>query len=548
VSGDGGPSTDLAGVPNPCGADLLNDPNNCGMCGNVCPAGMGCAGGACACPIYQAFCGGKCIPVVNDPMNCGGCGIACTGTLACSGGKCESGCLPGLQACNNACVDTSTDNANCGTCGHTCGMGMGCVGGGCAPAVMVGPPPAKCVNGGPPIGVNNGTTTTCSGNLAQTTFTWALCSCTDVSVSSQLLTDAFDSSKGPYMPGGLGGGVGLNGADNASDVVDIWGTLWASSMNGVMSSSQNTVHLEFHSGGPVDVQGFTVGKDALVNGNINGDPMSVAGTLFVPQSATLNGNVTYGKLVRGPVTVPPPCDLCGNNAIAVAQIVASYKTMNDNALIGLDPAVFSGGGGNAARLDLPCGYYYLDALRNSQALAIVAHGHTALFIGGDINTSNPLSITVADPTSTLDLFIGGTINTSDALNLGSPQYPALMRTYVGGTAGITFSDAANIGSDFYAAAAPVSWSADAVVYGAVYVGNFNDSSAASIHYDRAVLAQGMGCPQPGPTDGGVPMGCGSCKDCGNQACINGMCSSCTDNSQCCPPLICDRGTCVVPVQ
>jgi hypothetical protein len=39
--------------------------------------------------------------------------------------------------------------------------------------------------------------------------------------------------------------------------------------------------------------------------------------------------------------------------------------------------------------------------------------------------------------------------------------------------------------------------------------------------------------------------CGSCKDCNNQACINGTCGMCTGSSQCCPPLTCMNGTCIL---
>ncbi|MEE8410182.1 MAG: hypothetical protein V3T05_11290 [Myxococcota bacterium] len=38
-------------------------------------------------------------------------------------------------------------------------------------------------------------------------------------------------------------------------------------------------------------------------------------------------------------------------------------------------------------------------------------------------------------------------------------------------------------------------------------------------------------------------GCTDCRDCNNQACISGVCSACTDSSQCCAPLLCIGGTC-----
>ncbi len=35
--------------------------------------------------------------------------------------------------------------------------------------------------------------------------------------------------------------------------------------------------------------------------------------------------------------------------------------------------------------------------------------------------------------------------------------------------------------------------------------------------------------------------CGGCQDCGNQACVNGACSACTSDDQCCAPLVCGLG-------
>src|SRR5262245_31088228 len=166
--------------------------------GQPCPGGQQCNNGTCGCPPYQAFCNGQCIPVANDANNCGGCDVKCTGALACSGGKCEAGCLPGPSICSNACVDTQNDSNNCGTCGHKCmptggGQPTGCAAGTCVPAAGSSTGPAgMCPNGGPPITVGTPGGGVCSGNLAGNTFTWALCSCSNVSTQSLLDTDAFD--------------------------------------------------------------------------------------------------------------------------------------------------------------------------------------------------------------------------------------------------------------------------------------------------------------------------------------------------------------------
>src|SRR5262249_28566398 len=243
------------------------------------------------CPPYQSSCHGACIDTVSDPLNCGGCGITCTGNLACSGGLCSATCLPGLSICGNSCVDKSTDNKNCGTCGHTCGAGEGCAGGNCVTAVVV-PTPASCQGSGPPIEVPvPGGQPVCGGNLAQRTFTWALCSCKDVNVSSDFRTDAFDSSRGPYMPGGIGGAVGLDGRFNGSDHISIGGTLWASASGGVSLSSGATIGQELHSGGPVSVSSrVTVAEDGFVVGNVSGGgELSFGGDLHVSPDAGVSG-------------------------------------------------------------------------------------------------------------------------------------------------------------------------------------------------------------------------------------------------------------------
>jgi hypothetical protein len=404
------------------------------------------------------------------------------------------------------------------------------------------------VGGGPPIVVNGGDAgaPTCTGAIAQTLFTWALCSCTDVTVSQTLLTDAYDSSKGPYQapPYQLGGGVGLNGMMTVSAGANIYGTLWASSTSGTTVSSPTHVYQDLHSGGSIGTStSFAVSDDAYVDGNIGGS-VAIGKTLYQPASDTRAAAVTYGALVNQAVTVPQPC--CGpQDQVPVAAIVAGAAGNNDDATAGFTDTVLAQGS-TVQRLDLPCGNYYFTEISPQHALTIVAHGHTAIYVQGNVNSSNPIAITL-DPGMTLDVFIAGTIDASQVLTLGNPNYPALMRVYVGTTGALAFSQTANIAADFYAMYAhPVSWSQAATVYGSVYVGDFIGSQVTAIHYDRAALTTGQECPPPA-TDAGPP-GCQSCTDCGNQACVNGTCGSCTSSAQCCGPLQCQNGTCVLPAQ
>ena len=523
--GDSGEAGDSATCSN-----TKTDPQNCGVCGHACGTGQGCANGVCACPPYQTFCNGACVPTNADPNNCGGCGIACTGAQACSAGACDTGCLPGLSVCSNTCVDLSNDNDHCGDCATKCAAGTGCAKGHCVGVVPVGGTgPTSCVGGGPPIVVGTGGTNSCLGGVAQTTFDWSLCSCTDLAVSATLFTDAYNSTTGPYKPGQLGGGVGVDRDVTLwSDAVTIGGTFWESGSGTYHSSGPSTeVKTDMHLGGSwASSTPFTVDGNAQVAGTLSG--VTVKGTNSAVPS------------------VPAACDCTPSKIIPVAAVVAAARPPNnDNATIGLDPTVFESPSGGL-RLDLPCGLYYLTKIAASNPVTIAAHGRTALFIDGDVTTSDSLAF-VLDPTAELDIFIAGNLKASETLVIGSPNYPALSRTYVGGADTLRLSADVRLGGELYAANALVDWSASNDIYGAIFAGSFKASAATRIHYDRGVLGAGTPCPPIGLIDAGTPT-CGSCKDCGNQACVQGACGACTNSGQCCGPLQCVNGSCVPVVK
>jgi hypothetical protein len=199
----------------------------------------------------------------------------------------------------------------------------------------------------------------------------------------------------------------------------------------------------------------------------------------------------------------------------------------------------------------------LKGISSGNSVTIAAHGNTALFIDGNVSASSGISF-VLDPTAQFDVVVGGTISASSGLVVGSPNYPALSRTYIGGTQTEDLSASGQIGGNVWAGYALVNLSSDYEQYGALFAGDFNASGRAVIHYDLATVSGGL-CPPPpmmggdaggssgggsssgsgsGSSSGGPPPTCGTCKDCGNQACISGTCGQCTSNTQCCPPLVC----------
>jgi hypothetical protein len=559
----GGGSTAGSGVSNSGASAATGASSSGGGPGG----GAGPLAGTGGCPIYNALCNGQCTVIAGDPTNCGACGNMCAAGRICSGGLCGGTCPPGggETPCGGSCVDLQTSNANCGQCGTACtGTNQGCAGGSCG-AAKTFPTPALCAGGGPQIvTMPSGSAPMCLGLLAQTTFTWGVCSCKNVNFMDDALIDGWNSTVGPYKAGQLGGGVGANGEILGMSNTDIWGQAWAASPTTSFGVSQLEVHYDLQSAGNVNGDAITVTHDAYVGGNISGQ-MSVGGTLYQTPGKASGGL----KAVAQNVTVQQPCDCA--HPVPVAATVAWAKTNNDNAAIGLDPAVMTQA--HPARIDLPCGHYYM--LGFSSGGTIVAHGHVALFIDGNASSSGgSLTMTVADAQSTFDIWISGTITTASAFNLGSTSYPALTRVYVGGTQTLDIQSQLTVGAEIWAGNATVLWESNSDLFGAIFTGDFQVLSTFNLHHDQGVLYAGGGCPGPGGspgnpgsgsasgasssgtssgastsgtaassgTGGPAPM-CGTCKDCGNQACISGTCGQCTSNAQCCPPLICSGGTC-----
>jgi hypothetical protein len=499
-----------------------------------------------------------CIPTSGDPNNCGKCGVTCTGNEVCAGNACSTSCRAPLSICLNdhTCDDLQNDNNHCGDCMTKCPPGQGCVAGACEKSVALGPAPAKCAGGGPPI-VNPAGQGGCLGGLAATTFRWTLCSCKDVKLSDTILVDAYDSTMGPYVPGTSGGGVGANrnyqsSSNSTPPSGGIYGDLWASGTAGVSDSADELIKHVMKSGGGIQSSAtMTIGGDAYAEGVVSGG-VKIGGKLYVPDMADAKVTPAGGVSV-GPVSFNPPCDCNASQLVPIAAMVSAHAgTNNDNAAIGLDANVLAGP--NApTRLDLPCGSYYLSSIKPSVPVTIWAHGQTALYIGTDVNSSDDIAFGV-DPTGAFDVFIGGRLSTSSKLTIGSPNWPALTRTYVGSTSGVGLSSDAYLSGELYAGYGPVDWSAGTDAYGAVFAGDFGASAATRIHYDLGVLQVGNACPPTGgggsgggSDGGGGSGGCGTCNDCMNQACINGQCGSCTTDAQCCSPLVCQGGTCVAAV-
>jgi hypothetical protein len=416
---------------------------------------------------------------------------------------------------------------------------------------------AFCNGTGPPElldKTDGGTVVTCPDQLAQREFRYALCTCSSyVSESdSQLFTDAFDGSKGAYDASSAvaGGSVGVNGDLHPSGPLNIGGSLWASNST-VITTSSVYVAGELHTQGEmrpatdtaVMADALDVEGDAWMAGGLQTTgSVTIKGTLHVPAGQpTVTGTFNHGATDTQSLMPQPACDCTPEHLVDVAGIVATYAANNDDDNLKIRSDDLENVQTDQTVV-LGCGRAFYTHIGASQAaIDLKVQGHVALFVQ-DYILAGDLIIEV--PTgSELDLFVGGNVTVSGNFMLGDVSNPARARMYVGGTI-VNLANAATIAGNLYAPQASLTLGASAptTLFGALFVSQLNASANLFIHYDESIL-------NPSSTRAcSTPASCTSSCDCDGLACNSGTCGLCSENIQCCAPLLCGpQGTCVAGV-
>ena len=367
-----------------------------------------------------------------------------------------------------------------------------------------GDEPAYCSGTGPPILVGDGITVgdgdgnpddVCTGTVAVRTFKRALCTCEGYASSNPLVTDSFDGSIGPYVPGSAGtaGGVGIDGALSASAMLDVGGSLVVAGTAGASFLVDAQIARDLDVNGPLGMNvALTAGGDAHVAGDITLTSLAVTGTLTVPSTATLTGTITAGATVRAPVTVDPPCACAPTDLVDIAAFVASYRTSSDDAAINLTPDRLTGYTGDTT-LDLPCGIYDLGAIHGTGAITLRITGRVALLVDGDATLTSPLGIELATGDAELDLMIAGTLTSNNRITAGDPDHPSRTRIYIGASDTINLSGDSNLAANIYAPTSAIALSAPATIFGSLFVRRLDQAAPVIIHYDEDVLRSDVGC-------------------------------------------------------
>jgi hypothetical protein len=399
-----------------------------------------------------------------------------------------------------------------------------------------------CNGAGPFVQLPQGT---CTGDLGKRSFLFALCACTNGDVSGVLRTDSFHSLGGA-TPGTLAS-IGTNGAFSANSRLDVRGSIWsrgdAASPAIALASrtSAGAISNELHAGGALRIDGtFTAGADVYAGGGVDlvSGGLSTPGRLHVPQGAPTNGVTSAGGIVREAVDVPPPCDC--QKPLDIAAVVSGFASDNDDARAGITSKDLDGTPSNATKtLTLPCGRYAFDAIRGD-AITLRLTGRTAIFVATDLDVTSALAIELG-PQAELDLFIARDFHLNGTAIFGSTKAPAKVRVYIGG-ASVTLSGQATVGANVYAPNADLAFASAYEMSGALFAKRFAFSGDFTIHYDEAII-ETQGCQPPASS-------CSTCHDCSGAtpSCKNGSCAPCQTSADCCAPLVCHSGSCVLDLR
>jgi hypothetical protein len=302
----------------------------------------------------------------------------------------------------------------------------------------------------------------------------------------------------------------------------VTGDLRTTGVPGLAIGGQVGVGQSLHVANQLDLLDvLAVGLDAFVGSFAGDQPATIGRNLYTPNCGSKPAGVNVkGSCVPGAITVDQPCRCGDADLVKIQALVTHYSdpANNDNAAIGLDPAVYASPAA-AARLELPCGYYYLTAINGASERVIGVHGRTAIFIGGSVDASAAITFTLTAG-ATLDVFVAGSVNATGEFHSGTPAYPAQSRFWVNGNVSMSANSILN--GLFYCPKGTFTATSDLVMYGSIFANNYDGQSSTTIHFDRAAAQAGRECPATPP-----PSACGS---------VFGQ--ACTVDTNCCQPLSC----------
>jgi hypothetical protein len=395
-----------------------------------------------------------------------------------------------------------------------------------------------CETGGPfvEVGDEEEVVETCAGEVAERVFTNAICSCTDINIAGYLETRSFDSHDDPSVRES-GAPVSVNVTYTTGGYTDVGGTFTVAGERSVNFAGYVNAGGDLRFRGDLSAVGYLeVDRDAWLLGDVTVPGyVRIGRDLHQAPGRRLMAVVSVGgERVTESFTIDLPCRCGAGDVIDVGALVDAARRDNDNARIGLDPAVLNNVMGIGIELELDCGRFYLERIGGIGGITLRITGHTAIFVGGDVDAVGALDVELG-PEGELDLFIAGNLVTIGAGSFGSTDRPAMSRVYVGGEGDVVLVGAAEFVGNVYAPRSRITAIGAAFVYGSLFGHLIEMPGALMVRYDRHILDVGEDCGEEDDPDT-----CDRCdNECpGNRACVDNVCIDCRTDADCCEPLVC----------
>ncbi len=382
---------------------------------------------------------------------------------------------------------------------------------------------------------------TCTGRLAASHFSNALCSCGEAQVAYNLTTHGFDSRQGAYQAGQLddsGAAVGINGKLSPPTTTNIGGSLAIAGRDDLQILGLLKVRGDFYMAGNLSAAvAVTVSRNAWLAGSFSGYALTVSGDLHHAGDVSALPLLVSGSNQTQAVTVRKPCPCEPADLLDIEALVNGAKSSNDNDSLGISRDALASVAGNA-ELTMPCGRIYLSQISGVGSLVVHVTGQVALFVEGAIELTGSLSFDVA-PGAEVDVFVKKDFAVQGSAGVASKARPAAGRIWVAGSGAIVLTSPW-VGN-LYAPRARVSSLLALEVWGSIFAGEFAGGASASFIYDRSVTAAEANCSAPRPPAGV----CRLCEWCsGGAACVSGSCGPCKRDEDCCSLSVCSNGSCV----
>lgn len=376
----------------------------------------------------------------------------------------------------------------------------------------------------------------CRSTVSTGSFRYAICTCSAWTSAATVRTDAIDSARGMTLPTGVpAGSVGTNGEFSPAGDVTLGGALRVGGGGGVHANGTLRVATDLRSNGAVSGPGDVTAGNVWANGAVHLGSLTVAGTVTLPAGADLSVDrpPAVSRVVRAPVSVPPPCDCAAPELAAVAARAQLARGDNDDLAAGVSADLLARVD-RPERVTLPCGRYYFTGIRGNAPLTLALTGRAEVVIDGDVSVDD-LRVELG-PAGEVDLLVAGSVNVGRSLVVGSPAAPARARMFVLGAGVLALAGRVDFAGNLYAPRTELRVSGDVEVYGALLVDRLAASAGLTVHYDVSVLEPGADCPPAAR--------CASCRECPGAACIGGACGPCRADDDCCAPFFCAAGRCL----